>query len=159
DAAGAGERRVDGEAAGVAEEVDDVDAGGERADGAAVVALIEEEAGLLTVQDVDGEADAVLADRHRRRRRGAVEQLALAAARALEDVGDAEGASFVDEERDERVAPDADGVAVEAQDGDGAVDVDDDAGKEVALAVEPAEGVGGGGDDDAAAGVEGGADA
>ena len=115
DAAGAGERGVDGEAAGVAEEVDDVDAGGEGADGAAVLALVEEEAGLLAVQDVDGEADVVLADLDGRRRRAAVERLAAAAARALVDVGDAERAAVVDDGGGDRVAPDADGVAVEAQ--------------------------------------------
>ena len=92
DAAGAGERRVHGEAAGVAEQVDHLDAGGERADGAAVLALIEEEAGLLPVEHVDGEAHAVLADLDGRRRRAAVQHLAAAAARALEHVGDAERA-------------------------------------------------------------------
>ena len=151
---------MDGEAAGVAEEVDDVDAGGEGADGAAVLALIEEEAGLLAVEDVDGEADAVLADLDRRRRRAAVEQLAAAAARALDDVGDAERAHLRRRwRRRTQSAPDADGVTVEPDDGDRAVDVDDDAGEKVALAVEPAEGVGGGGVEDAAARAQRRADA
>ena len=58
----AARQRGEREAAGVAEAVEHVAAGGERADAAAVVALVEIEAGLLAVRDVD----AVAAGRARR---------------------------------------------------------------------------------------------
>src|SRR5262249_57667738 len=62
------ERGGDREAAGVGERVEHAPAARQPADAQAVVALVEEEAGLLPVQDVGHEAHAVLHDRDPRRR-------------------------------------------------------------------------------------------
>jgi hypothetical protein len=57
---------VDGETAGEAEHVEDIAAAGEGADAAAVVALVEEEAGFLALDDVGFEAEAVFEEDDRR---------------------------------------------------------------------------------------------
>src|SRR5205814_5728594 len=58
----AGER-IDGEAAGIAEAVEHLAPGGKRAHAVAVLALVEEEAGLLALRDVDAKVEPVFDDR------------------------------------------------------------------------------------------------
>ena len=142
---GAGELGGDGEAAGVAAEVEDLEALGEGAEAAAVVALVAEEAGLVAFGEVDLLDHAELLDLHEADGR-------------LRDVGrhDAFDARDVRVDLDD-LALGADGVV---QDGDPAGEaahhadrrdfdgkdvaeaVDDQAGEEVRVGVDHAVGVG-----------------
>src|SRR5205814_5472547 len=124
DPRGAGERGVDGESAGVRKQVGDLEAGAVTLEEPAVLALVEEKSGLLAVDDVDGKSDAVL-DHVDVGGDAAVERFAAPAAAALVDVGER---PQLDEGRGDGLTKDADGFAVEAQDGDAIVEVDDHAG-------------------------------
>jgi len=145
DLGGAGELGGDGEAAGVAAEVEDLEALGEGAEAAAVVALVAEEAGLMAFGEVDlldhaelldlHEADGRLRDvgRHDAFDTGDVrvdlDDLALGADGVMQD-GDPAG----------QAAHDADGGDLDGE--DVAEAVDDQAGQEVGVGVDHAVGVG-----------------
>lgn len=69
DAGSSAQCRVQREAAGVREEIEDPSAAGKLADEPAIVALIEKRSRLLSPRDVDDERNAVLFDAHGLRRR------------------------------------------------------------------------------------------
>src|SRR6202040_2609970 len=69
-------QRGDGEAAGVAKTIQHVATGRQRAQTHSVVALIEVEAGLLAVHDIDNEGQTVLDDVDSRRHRASYRALA-----------------------------------------------------------------------------------
>src|SRR5439155_10096978 len=78
DLRGPAERGPDPDRSGICKRVQHAAARGERTHARAALALVEEEAGLLPVQDVDQEARAVLLDRQARRRLLAGEDAARA---------------------------------------------------------------------------------
>src|SRR5262249_16912862 len=142
-----GERR-DREAAGVAEAVEHLAARGELAHALPVLALIEEEAGLLALLDVDAEVEPVLDDRAARRVAVAARE-ADAGGQRLElahlGVGALEDRLRRGELRErveDRVAPALDARGEELRHQHVRVAVDDQAGQAVGLAVHQAQRVG-----------------
>ena len=141
-ARGAAEQRVEREPAGVGEHVEHRRAGGVAADRAPVLALVEEEPGLLAGADVDGEPRLVLGDHDLGRRvaAGRLAAPAVAPGAADPDVGEL-GAAALEavDHRAEVAAPERrGGGAVEDDHGGVRVEVDDEARAGVALAVDEA---------------------
>src|SRR5690606_7773897 len=144
----AAEGEVDGEAAGVAEAVQRLPPLRVATQGEAVLALVEEEAGLLPAPDVDEEAGAaILADPHQLRRRLAPVHPALRRALLALDVvatdllpaEDAAHAGHLGAQRRQdrrQVLPEP--GAVELRHEEVAVAIDDQARQAVALAVDHA---------------------
>src|SRR5262245_15972957 len=139
----AGERR-DREAAGIREAVEHLAAGGELAHALAVLALIEEEAGLLPLLDVDAEIQAVFDDRaaggvtvaaREAHARGQGLELAHLGIRALED---RLGRGELGERVQDRVSPALHARGKELRDEHVGVAVDDEPGQAVAFAVHQA---------------------
>ncbi len=139
----AGER-VDGEAAGVAEAVEHFASGGELAHTMAVLPLVEEEAGLLALLDVDAEVEAVFDDRatrglavaaHEARARLEPFQLARLGVRALVD---RLAAGELGERVEDRIAPALDAGSEELRHQHVGVAVDDEARQSVGFGMDQA---------------------
>ena len=135
--------RVDGEPAGAAEDVEHAGAAGERADAAAVVALVEEVPGLLAANDVGLEREPRLEERHGPLDRLACDELALlqpvqvlVAGRAREAQHDRGRPAQVDERVDHVAQVRHPRRRVQLHDEHVRVAIDDEAGQAVVLAVD-----------------------
>ena len=145
DARRAAGERVDGEAAGVAEAVEHFAPCGERAHALAVFALVEKEAGLLALLDVDPEIQPVFDDRAARR--GAVaahEARARLEAFELARLGigalvDRLAAGELGERIEDRIAPALDAGGEKLGDQHVGIAVDDQAGQAVRFRVHQAQ--------------------
>ncbi len=137
----AAERGVDREPAGVGEQVEHGRAGREPADGAAVVALVEEEPGLLSGADVDAEPRVVLRDRELHR--GLAEHRLAGAAAALPQPRVFDGRPAVleagEHRREQRPPQRARRRTVEHGHRGPGVRVDDESGQPVGFAMDEAD--------------------
>jgi hypothetical protein len=143
----------DAEAAGIGEAVQHAPARGALTNSASVVALVEEEAGLLAVLDVDAIPQTGLADLDLGgQRRAPDEALAhrqafFAAHRDVAAFEDAGRCQPVDEDFDDAIEKPLHASGLHLQDEHAGIPVDDQTGQQVAFAGDDAVGIGVGGND------------